>query len=58
MSLNEATAVADDSSEQHRRADEEVRKTLGAKQHRGLKCVRCESLAMQGFPGKFTLWSI
>src|SRR6266851_71420 len=36
MSFNEATAMADDSSEQHRQADEEVRKKLPP----GVKLVR------------------
>jgi class 3 adenylate cyclase len=31
---------------------------LGAAQHTRLKWVRHEGVAMEGFPGTFTLWSI
>jgi class 3 adenylate cyclase/GTPase SAR1 family protein len=50
-------AIADPEIWVSDRAKEDIDR-LGAKQHRGLKWVRHEGVAMKGFPGKFTLWSL
>ncbi len=39
------------------RAKEDIDR-LGAGQHKHLKWERHEGVAMKGFPGKFTLWSL